>query len=340
MVSQGGATSIVLHKGAVPYSHRSYGRDIGLILHLSASTNLGAWANHKVLVATVDEAIKIGADAVSVHVNLGNEDEPAMLRDIGQVSRTCAEWGMPLLVMIYPRGKDIKYAYDVELLKQCARVATELGADIVKTNYTGDIDSFREVVAGRSGASGHRRRAEDGLGREAPADGEGLHRGRREGREHRPQRLPAPERGRDHPGHLLHRPGRHGGRGSPEVPKVIKCLRPRSYGSGPTTCPPTTRGRRSCPAPWRPATWRSSYARRTPELRRLGRLRRHRAEGTSIFLDEEKVGEMVQIRSNEDLAKASALKGQGGQRPHRGQGLEGHTAGEPDRRVPGLEHRG
>jgi fructose-bisphosphate aldolase/2-amino-3,7-dideoxy-D-threo-hept-6-ulosonate synthase len=148
MVSQGGATSIVLHKGAVPYSHRSYGRDIGLILHLSASTNLGAWANHKVLVATVEEAIKIGADAVSVHVNLGNEDEPEMLRDIGQVSRSCMEWGMPLLVMAYPRGKDIKSAYDVELLKQCARVATELGADIVKTNYTGDIESFREVVRG------------------------------------------------------------------------------------------------------------------------------------------------------------------------------------------------
>ena len=50
--------------------------------------------------------------------------------------------------MIYPRGKDIKSAYDVELLKQCARVATELGADIVKTNYTGDIDSFREVTRG------------------------------------------------------------------------------------------------------------------------------------------------------------------------------------------------
>jgi fructose-bisphosphate aldolase/2-amino-3,7-dideoxy-D-threo-hept-6-ulosonate synthase len=148
MVSQGGATSIVLHKGAVPYSHRSYGRDIGLILHLSASTNLGAWGNHKVIVATVEEAIKIGADAVSVHVNLGNEDEPEMLRDIGQVSRTCSEWGMPLLVMIYPRGKDIKDSYDPELLKQCARVATELGADIVKTNYTGDIDSFREVTRG------------------------------------------------------------------------------------------------------------------------------------------------------------------------------------------------
>jgi len=147
MVSQGGATSIVLHKGAVPYSHRAYGRDIGLILHLSASTNLGKDPNKKVLVATVEEAIKIGADAVSVHVNLGQNDEPDMLRDIGNVSRICSEWGMPLLVMVYPRGKDINQ-YDVDAIKQCARAATELGADIVKTNYTGDIDSFREVTRG------------------------------------------------------------------------------------------------------------------------------------------------------------------------------------------------
>ncbi len=55
---------------------------------------------------------------------------------------------MPLLVMIYPRGKDIPDAYNVDMLKKCARTATELGADIIKTNYTGDIDSFKEVVRG------------------------------------------------------------------------------------------------------------------------------------------------------------------------------------------------
>jgi predicted phospho-2-dehydro-3-deoxyheptonate aldolase len=148
MVSQGGATSIVLHKGAVPYSHRSYGRDIGLILHLSASTNLAPDPNHKVLVATVEEAIKIGADAVSIHINLGSDDESGMLQGMGGVAKECSEWGMPLLVMIYPRGKDIKDSYDPELVKHCARVATELGADIVKTNYTGDMDSFREVTRG------------------------------------------------------------------------------------------------------------------------------------------------------------------------------------------------
>jgi len=148
MVSQGGATSIVLHKGAVPYSHRSYGRDIGLILHLSASTNLAPDPNHKVLVATVEEAIKIGADAVSIHINLGSDDESEMLQGMGGVAKECSEWGMPLLVMIYPRGKDIKDSYDPELVKHSARVATELGADIVKTNYTGDMDSFREVTRG------------------------------------------------------------------------------------------------------------------------------------------------------------------------------------------------
>ncbi|HVO78248.1 MAG TPA: 2-amino-3,7-dideoxy-D-threo-hept-6-ulosonate synthase [Methanomassiliicoccales archaeon] len=147
-VSQGGATAIVLHKGVVPYSHRAYGRDIGLILHLSASTNLAPDPNRKVLVTSVEEAIKIGADAVSVHVNLGADYEQEMLSDLGAMAESCAEWGMPLLVMIYPRGKDIKDSFDVDHIKQCARTATELGADIVKTNYTGDIDSFREVTRG------------------------------------------------------------------------------------------------------------------------------------------------------------------------------------------------
>ncbi len=147
-VSQGGATAIVLHKGVVPYSHRAYGRDIGLIVHLSASTNLAPDPNRKVIVTSVEEAIKLGADAVSVHVNLGADYEQEMLADLGAVAENCAEWGMPLLVMIYPRGKDIKDSFDIDHIKQCARTATELGADIVKTNYTGDVDSFREVTRG------------------------------------------------------------------------------------------------------------------------------------------------------------------------------------------------
>ena len=147
-VAEGGATAVIMHKGLIPYGHRTSGRDIGLILHLSASTDIGVTSNSKVLVATVEEALKLGADAVSVHINVGAETESQMLSDLGMVSKQCCEWGMPLLAMAYPRGPKIEDSYDPQAVAHAARVASELGADIVKCSYTGDIDSFREVVRG------------------------------------------------------------------------------------------------------------------------------------------------------------------------------------------------
>lgn len=147
-VAEGGANAVLGHMGLPKHGHRGYGRDVGLIIHLSASTSLGPDPNHKVLVTTIEEAIKVGADAVSVHINVGAEDEAEMLQDLGQVARQCDEWGMPLLAMMYPRGAKVTSEHDVEYVKHAARIGAELGADIVKTNYTGDIDSFREVVKG------------------------------------------------------------------------------------------------------------------------------------------------------------------------------------------------
>jgi predicted phospho-2-dehydro-3-deoxyheptonate aldolase len=147
-VSEGGATAVLMQKGLIPYGHRTVGHDVGLILHMSASTNIGSTSDSKVLVATVEEAIKLGADAVSIHVNLGAESEPQMLSDMGKVSRDCAEWGIPLLVMSYARGPTVKDQFDPAVVAHCARVATELGADLIKVSYTGDIDTFRDVVKG------------------------------------------------------------------------------------------------------------------------------------------------------------------------------------------------
>ena len=146
-VTNGGATAVIMHKGLIRYSYRGSGKDVGLIMHLSASTDVGTNANHKVDITTVEEAIKYGADAVSIHINFGDEYEPEMLRSAGEVSRICNEWGMPLIVMAYPRGHDIN-SYDPQKVAHCARAAAELGADIVKVSYTGDIDSFRDVVRG------------------------------------------------------------------------------------------------------------------------------------------------------------------------------------------------
>jgi len=147
-VSEGGATAVLMQKGIIPYGHRTAGNDVGLILHLSASTNMGSSSDSKVLVSNVEEGLKFGADAVSIHVNLGSDSEPQMLSDMGKVSRDCMEWGMPLLVMAYARGPTIQNQFDPEKVAHCARVAAELGADMIKVSYTGDIDSFRTVVKG------------------------------------------------------------------------------------------------------------------------------------------------------------------------------------------------
>jgi fructose-bisphosphate aldolase/2-amino-3,7-dideoxy-D-threo-hept-6-ulosonate synthase len=148
MVADGGANAVIGHVGLALHGHRQGGRDIGLILHLSASTKLAPDPNSKVLVNSVTNALKMGADGVSMHVNIGAESEERMLHDLGMVAVECMEWGMPLLAMMYPRGKNISIANDVEHVKLAARVAAELGADIVKTVYTGDPESFREVTRG------------------------------------------------------------------------------------------------------------------------------------------------------------------------------------------------
>lgn len=147
-ISQGGANAVLMHKGIVEQGHRGYGKDIGLIVHLSASTSLAPDPNDKVMVTSVEKAIQLGADAVSVHVNLGSETESKMLQELGEVAEVCSYWGIPLLAMMYPRGEKVKNENDVELVKHAARVGSELGVDIVKTNYTGDPDSFKEVVEG------------------------------------------------------------------------------------------------------------------------------------------------------------------------------------------------
>ncbi len=146
-MAEGGADAVLMHKGLVRCGHRKRGKDMGLIVHLSASTTLSPTSNSKTLVGTVEEAICLGADAVSVHINLGDENERDMLADFGRTATACAQWGMPLLAMVYARGPRITNGYDPGVVAHCARVGVELGADIVKVPYTGDPDSFADVTA-------------------------------------------------------------------------------------------------------------------------------------------------------------------------------------------------
>ena len=140
---KGGVDAILVHKGI---AKRIDTGDAGLIVMLSGMSNLSPNINAKVQVCSVKEAIRVGADAVSVHVNVGAQDEDKMLSNLGKVAEECDIFGIPLLAMMYPRGPKISDEHAPDVVAQAARIGAELGADIIKTNYTGSIDSFKMVV--------------------------------------------------------------------------------------------------------------------------------------------------------------------------------------------------
>jgi class I fructose-bisphosphate aldolase len=144
-VVKGGADAVLFHKGI---AKRVNTRGCGMITHVSASTTRGGKPNMKVGVCTVEEAVRLGADAVSTHTNIGALEEDQMLEFLGSISEQCDSFGMPLLAMMYPRGPNIKNENEFEAVAHAARIGAELGADVVKTVYTGDRESFRKVVQG------------------------------------------------------------------------------------------------------------------------------------------------------------------------------------------------
>jgi 2-amino-4,5-dihydroxy-6-oxo-7-(phosphonooxy)heptanoate synthase len=103
-----------------------------LIVHLNAGTALAPDPDARCLVTSVPEALALGADAVSVQLNLGCRDEQRQLADLAKVAQHCERWQVPLLAMVYPRGPRVTDPTDPQLLAHGVAVAAELGADLVK----------------------------------------------------------------------------------------------------------------------------------------------------------------------------------------------------------------
>jgi 2-amino-4,5-dihydroxy-6-oxo-7-(phosphooxy)heptanoate synthase len=146
-VAFGGADGIVVHKGRARMIPASILKQCALVVHLSASTAHSPDTDAKVLVGDVEEAVRLGADAVSVHVNIGSDTEPAQLADLGAVASACERYGIPLMAMVYPRGPRVNDPTEPALLAHVVNIAADLGADLVKTVLATPAERMAEVVA-------------------------------------------------------------------------------------------------------------------------------------------------------------------------------------------------
>jgi len=151
-VTRGGADAVLTQRGVADRVHPNK-NDAGYIVHLNGSTDIGPDEMDKRMTGTVEDAIRAGADAVSFHINVGSEYEPDQITQLHEVTSEAARYGIPTLAMAYARGHDIRdddpEAFSDDL-GHAVRLAEELGADVVKTAYSGTAVSFDRVVESTS----------------------------------------------------------------------------------------------------------------------------------------------------------------------------------------------
>ena len=144
----GGPNAITMHKGIAEHCFSKYAGKVPLVL--KCTTFSPYQPDSDVTVADVEEGVRLGADAVSVGCIVGGHNQEQQIHNLSVFSKAAEAAGMPLVSHIYPRGDmiDSDKRSRVENVLYATRTAAELGVDLIKTNYTGDPDSFAKVVQG------------------------------------------------------------------------------------------------------------------------------------------------------------------------------------------------
>jgi fructose-bisphosphate aldolase, class I len=111
---------------------------------------------HTRQIADVEDAMRLGADAVLTFLFTCHRDPELETRSVeilGRAARSARNWGMPLVVepMAAREGR-LKTPFDAETVAMNSRIAVEIGADVIKTDWSGTIEGFRHVVQGAADA--------------------------------------------------------------------------------------------------------------------------------------------------------------------------------------------
>lgn len=141
-------TGVIFQKGIAEKYYQNGVHKTPLIIKLNGKTNLVKDKDpYSPLLCTVEEAVHLGAKAVGYTIYVGSEFESQMTKEFAQIEEAAEKYHLPVIGWMYPRGKAVVGRENSkEILAYAARLGLELGADMVKLPYTGDIESFKWVV--------------------------------------------------------------------------------------------------------------------------------------------------------------------------------------------------
>jgi DhnA family fructose-bisphosphate aldolase class Ia len=143
----GGADGVLTTRGFVRAAEGAFDRSLGLILRMTGGFTVLGGGFEEELITSTETALRYGSAGAAVTVKFGHPREGFFTKQASLVADSCEEWGLPLMVEAMAKGKDLK-STDPAGVKLASRAAAEIGADIIKTYYTGDPDSFAQVIEG------------------------------------------------------------------------------------------------------------------------------------------------------------------------------------------------
>ena len=134
----GDYSAIATHYGVAARYFPDYAGEIPLIVKISGKTNVPPDDEaFSALDASVEDAVRIGADGIGYTLYVGSPRQDRDFQQLGWIRQKCDRFGLPLIVWAYPRGRAVeaKGGRDsLYMVEYGARLAMELGADVVKVN--------------------------------------------------------------------------------------------------------------------------------------------------------------------------------------------------------------
>ena len=143
----GGPGAITMTKGTAMHCWAPYAGQVPLIVQSGCFT-----ADDRVIESVTDpeECVRLGADAIAIAIGIFGPNEGKFIKMLTDGVKQAAHYDLPVIAHIYPRdfsGPTPRIVFDPEGIMWAVRIGLEAGVDVIKVGYTGDVDSFRQVVA-------------------------------------------------------------------------------------------------------------------------------------------------------------------------------------------------
>ncbi|MEM2001649.1 MAG: class I fructose-bisphosphate aldolase family protein [Candidatus Methanomethylicaceae archaeon] len=148
LAAMAGFDAIMTTKGVARATYDLWAGRVPLILKVTGKTSIRPPEQQflQYSIGSVEEAIAMGADGVAATVYWGSPHEELMAEQFSSIVSICDNVGMPVMILSYPRGPGMSDWYNVETVRYACRASAELGADLIKTYYTGSAETFKRVV--------------------------------------------------------------------------------------------------------------------------------------------------------------------------------------------------